>query len=865
MTVTISRRGLSSASSIHLFPPHTWRGTVSCKAALLLLLYGGFSFTDESHAAQRTGSREPALRSIRVVPESATLQGRQASQQFVVMGEYSDGLERDVTLSSRFRMRDSSVATVDEVGKVKGNADGETQLQAEYGGLDAVAQVYVKDSLLGPLPSFERNIAPILTRHGCNGSNCHGGVKGRGGFKLSLYSLNPYQDYKAIVEGGVFHVLNADPDDPTIPRIDMAEPERSLLLWKPTMQVPHGGGARFERDSAEYSAILDWIEKGAAYRTGGHVARARIEQLEVFPEEIVLGKDGSQHILVSARSSSGRAWDISDEVRYESQNPAVVEVDRDGLVTAVQTGETNVLIRAAGRTVYVRIGVISDPVFESPEIPKRNFIDERVFSKLQRFHIAPSELSDDSEFLRRVCLDIMGTLPPPNRVREFLADADPGKRDKLIDVLLDSPEYVDFWTFRFSDLFRVDQEPNYSQLYWEWIRSSIATNKPYDQMARERLAAQGRDRPSRHYYENNSQPERILAEELRLFAGRRFDCAQCHDHPFEPWSQDQFWGLAAFFGNLDFVGYYDLVFDNPAGGYGDKGRTGPLLHPRKQTVVQPTFLDGTRLSEHQQRDPRVEFANWLTAHPYFAEAIVNRIWGYFFGRGIVDPVDDFKASNPPTHPSLLASLAAEFRESGHDLKRLIRLIVRSRTYQLTSKSNASNRNDRLNYSHFVPRPLEAEVLLDAISQVTGAPEVFHEKPESDGGQPPLGTRAIQLKSPVRYSSQFLDLYGRPMRHVLPERDPSPSISQALHFYGGDTYTAKLALEGGRLDQLLRREDSDGPIIEEFYLAALSRFPTAKERTELEAALVRANKSQRRQAFADLTWALLTSREFAYNH
>ena len=781
------------------------------------------------------------------------------------MGEYSDRLERDVTLASRLRIRDSRVATVDEAGQVKGTADGETELRAEIEGLHAVAQVYVQDSLREPLPSFEQSIAPILTRNGCNGSNCHGGVKGRGGFKLSLYSLHPYQDYQAIVEGGVFHVLTAKPDNATMPRIDIAEPERSLLLRKPTMRVPHGGGARFERDSAEYSTILDWIEKGAPYQTDGHVASARIEQLEVFPEEIVLSNHGSQQLVVSARSSSGRAWDISDEVRYESQNPAVVEVGKDGLVTAVRTGETNVLIRAAGRTLNVRIGVISEPLLESPEIPKRNLIDKHVFSKLKRFHIEPSGLSDDSEFLRRVCLDIIGTLPPPHRVQEFLADTDPGKRDKLIDVLLDSPEYVDFWTFRFSDLFRVDQEPNYSQLYWEWIRSSIAANKPYDQMARERLAAQGRDRPSRHYYENNSQPERILAEELRLFAGRRFDCAQCHDHPFEPWSQDQFWGLAAFFGNIDFVGYYDLVFDNPAGGYGDKGRTGPLLHPRKQTVVQPTFLDGTRLSEHRQLDPRLEFANWLTAHPYFAEATVNRIWGYVFGRGIVDPVDDFKAANPPTHPSLLAALAAEFREGGHNLKRLIRLIVRSRTYQLTSKPNSSNRNDRLNYSHFIPRPLEAEVLLDAISQVTGVPEVFHEKPESDAGQPPPGTRAIQLKSPVRYSSQFLDLYGRPMRHALPERDASPNLSQALHFYGGDTYTAKLTQAGGRLDKLLRRKDSDGPIIEQLYLAALSRLPTARERAELEAALARANKSQRRQAFADLTWGLFTSREFAYNH
>jgi hypothetical protein len=810
-------------------------------------------------------SHDPVLLSARIFPESTTLREQGAVQRFLVVARFADGLERDLTPASRFSLGDSSLASVDKAGKVTALADGETEIEAEIQGHRLRAAVRVVDSEQVPPLSFERAVSPVLTKSGCNDSGCHGGVKGRGGFKLSLNSLNPREDYAWIVRGGVYHVLSPEAGEPLVPRIDLAAPVESLLLKKPTFAIPHGGGSRFDTDSQEYGTILNWVRNGAPFEPEGGVAVPRIEEVAVYPEELVLDGEGVHRLAVTARLSDGRTRDISDEVRYESQNRAVAKVDADGVVTAVKTGETNVLVRAAGHTVHARIGVIAEPIADYPDVPEWNFIDRHVIAKLKRFHLIPSELSDDSDFLRRVCLDVIGTLPPPNRVREFLEDDDPDKRNKLIEILLDSPEYVDFWTFRFSDLLRVVQEPNYSQLYWEWIRSSVASNKPYDQMARERLDAQGRDRPSRHYFENNSQPERILSEELRVYTGRRFDCAQCHDHPFEPWSQDQFWGLAAFFGNLDFIGYYDIAFDNPAGGYGDKGQAGPLKHPRKQTVVQPAFLDGTTLPEELRPNQRRELAKWLTAHPYFAEAIVNRVWGYFFGRGIVDPVDDFKASNPPTHPELLKALAADFRENGHDLKRLVRLIVQSRTYQLSSRPNRNNRGDLINYSHFLPRPLEAEVLLDAISQVSGIPEVFHEKPESPGGQPPVGTRAIQLKAPVRYFSHFLDLYGRPMRYALPERDAGPSVSQALHLYAGKTYTEKLTREGGRISRLLQDGMGQGDMIEELYLASLSRLPTGDEKDQVEGVLAGITKLDRKQMFADLAWALLTSREFAYNH
>ena len=815
-------------------------------------------------ASPWTFGQAPELISVRLFPSTATLQGQPAAQQFVVIGKYSDGLERDLTSASHFSVRDADLARVDEAGLLRGLSDGETELLVEVEQRSASAVIRVQEAQRAAPFSFVDSITPILTKNGCNGSNCHGGVKGRGGFKLSLYALNPAEDYRWIARGGVFDVLVMDTGKPEIPRVNLAEPAQSLLLKKPSMQIPHGGGPVIDTDSRDFATLLRWIENGASFQTETE-SHSKIVGVEVFPTEVVLAERGTQRLIVTARLSDGRLRDISREVRYDSQNPDVVRVASDGLITASRRGETNVLVRAAGHTIHSRVGVVSEAIADYPEIARRNLVDEHVFAKLERFHLLPSELSDEAEFLRRVCLDLIGTLPPPERVNEFLGDPDPDKRDELIEKLLDSPEYVDYWTFRFSDLLRVVQEPYYSQLYFEWIRGSVAENKPYDQMAFERLAAQGRDRPASHFWENNSQPSRIISEELRVYMGRRFDCAECHDHPFEPWSQDQFWGLAAFYGNLDFIGYYDVLFDNPAGGYGDKGQPGLAMHPRKKVAVTPAYLDGTPLAEEKRLDPRSAFAEWLTAHPYFSEAIVNRIWGYFFGRGIVDPVDDFKASNPPTHPRLLEALAADFRENGHDLKRLIRLIAQSRTYQLSSRPNANNRDDRINYSHFIPRPLDAELLLDAMSQVTGVPEVFHEKPESLTGQPPPGTRAIQLKSPVRYFSQFLDLYGRPFRHAVPERDADPSLTQALHIYAGKAYTEKISKTGGRLDQLLEQGKADLPIVQELYLAALTRFPEKREQSALMAALEQAGASGRRQALADLTWALLTSREFSYQH
>ena len=518
-------------------------------------------------------------------------------------------------------------------------------------------------------------------------------------------------------------------------------------------------------------------------------------------------------------------------------------------------------------------------------------IDDHVFEKLKKIHVIPSELSSDGEFLRRVCLDLTGTLPPPRRVREFLADRDPAKREKLIDILLETPEYVDYWTLRFSDLFRVGPGTALNEVYhyWSWIRECIRRNTPYDQIARDRIAAEGYGYgPSRYYgaMDKNTTMHRAMAETVRVFMGRRLDCAECHNHPWETWSQDQFWGLAAFYARLTTTDWTNdrMVYDDPEGqavDWGEKGEENlefvKAMQPRSGREMQPTFPDGMVLPEGDRGDPRMHLAGWITEHPNFSESIVNRIWSFFFGKGIVDPVDDFSSRNLATHPALLRELARDFRKNGHDLKHLMRRITRSRTYQLSSIPNPMNRTDKLNYSHSLPRAMKSEVLLDAISAVTGVAPLFDRTSSSGGGGiMPLGTRAVELMDPSRWPSQFMEAYGRNFRSNLPEaQDDAPKLAQALHLLVGNTYIEQLTGEGGRIDRLVENHSDNPEIIEEFYLAALARYPDKEELDGLNSMLKKRspivaeqffNQNKiRREALQDLLWALISCREFVYIH
>ena len=827
------------------------------------------------------GQTDAELLSLRLAPDNAALWGAKASQQFLAIGKYSDGLERDVTSEVEFSISQPQIAKMGVDGRLAASADGTAVLKASLGEHMATTKVQVAGLDEQRSFSFARDIGGILTKKGCNSSNCHGGVKGQGGFKLSLNALYPREDFTWIIEGGTYQVLTDEVAGDRNPRVDLGKPEQSLLLQKPTMQVPHGGGQLFAPNSPDYETILDWVRAGAPYGEESEQASVKVERIEVFPREVVLDLRGEHQLLVTAHLSNGRQEDISGQVLYTSNNPEVVRASSEGRVSGLVPGETSILIRAAGYAVSARVGVISKPLPNYPQVARKNFIDDHVFAKLQKFNILPSELSKDAEFLRRLCLDMAGTLPPPARAREFLASQDPEKRENLIETLLDSPEFVEYWTFRFADIFRVARYANSNmkpvRLHWEWLRDSIERNKPYDQIARERIAAQGFGGAAPHYFQISDprNPERKMAEEVRVFFGRRLDCAQCHNHPFEAWSQDQFWGMTAFFGRLNGVKfgsddpelYGSVLYDDPTGqdvDYGVVGGSRHVRHPRTNQLVQPTLLDGRVLPGEQQADLRMALAEWMTSHPYFAESAVNRVWGYFFGRGIVDPVDDFRSTNTATHPDLLKALAADFREHGHDLKHLIRTIVSSRTYQLSSEPHETNAEDRINYSHSIPKRLDAEVLLDAISHATGVPErLLHSSNQTQPGALPLGSRAITIVEPDMFRGRFLEVYGKPDRLAMPERENLANLGQALHMLVGSTYNDKLDQEGGRVDTLLKQGASDGEVIEELYLAALSRFPTETEQAGLKKWL--RERPSRPDAIRSLLWGLIASREFASSH
>src|SRR5258708_3809415 len=617
-----------------------------------------------------------------------------------------------------------------------------------------------------PKLSFVKDIVAIFTKSGCANSNCHGSIRGQNGFKLSLFGYEPELDYEAIVKAQDGR------------RIDRADPAKSLILLKPTFSVSHGGGERFKTGSLEYNAILAWVREGATFDSPGS---PRLKTLRVTPEETTLvGLGARRQLKAIGAYTDASTEDLTLKVQYTANDESVVDVSPSGEIRAKRAGETAIMVGTLGKAVAARIAVVEKPpLAKYPETPRNNFVDELVFTKLKRLNIIPSKLSSDEEFVRRVYLDTAGLLPTIEETEAFARSEDPRKRSRLIDALLERPEFTEVWATRFSDLFRVgllDQGHKGGRLIYNWIRKSVREDKPYNQFASELLTASGNlfFNPTANFYyvTEFSEPENIATNISQVFLGVRLECARCHNHPWEKWTQDDFWGFAAFFGRM---GIKD-TYQNDESQVLLKAK-GEVLHPKSKQAVLAKYLDGPSEREALDEDIREKLAAWMTApqNPWFSRAIVNRIVKYYLGRGLVEPVDDFRVTNPPTNQALLDALAKDFVENGYSLRRTTRILLNSRVYQLSSEPNETNRADDLNYSRYYYRRLLAEQLADALSQVTGVPEKYR-------GYFP-GTRAISI--PAGAPSRFLQTFGRmKAREATCDRANQPDMAHALSLITG---------------------------------------------------------------------------------
>ncbi len=703
---------------------------------------------------------------------------------------------------------------------------------------------------------FQTDVAPLLNRLGCNATKCHGAASGKGGLQLSMFAADPALDYMALAKAAAGR------------RVNKVEPAQSLVLLKPTMSVAHEGGKIFEQDSAEYNLLARWIADGTPERDEN---AATLVSIRVAPEEQTLQPGGAQQLQVTAAFSDGSERDVTAVATYASSDEAVAAVDQKGNVTAAGGGQAVVVVSHARQFAVARFIVPQPLTAPFPEFPPNNKIDELVLTQLQRLGIPPSELCSDEVFLRRVYLDTIGTLPAAEQARAFLADTDPQKRSKLIDRLLASREFADFWALKWGDLMRIKSEypsnlwPNAVQAYHHWIRDSIAHNKPYNQFARELITASGsnfRVPPANFYRAFLKREPQSLAEVTALiFMGARVGCARCHAHPQESWSLDDNLGLAAFFAQVRYKTSTEwkeeFVLVNPRQ---------TLRHPRSGDVVPPKFLDGDLCEVEGQTDLRVAFADWLTApdNPWFARNIVNRIWFWLLGRGIVHEPDDLRSTNPPSNPALLEHLEQELVRNNYDLKQIYRQILNSRTYQLSAKANPANQSDTRHFSHYYVKRLGAETLLDAIGQVTERWDTYRSNIPEPFVVLPTGFRATHLAD-GSIDLPFLQMFGRPPRDTAFEsaRDLELSMRQTLHLLNSSDVQNKINASP-RLRQLMTEMPDDERVIEELFLITVSRFPTPQEKAKILSYL-ESLKPRRDQALQDLLWALLNTKEFVFNH
>jgi hypothetical protein len=708
--------------------------------------------------------------------------------------------------------------------------------------------------------SFRNEVMAVLARGGCNQGTCHGNLNGKGGFKLSLRGQDPAADFAALTREAMGR------------RTDPHHPEASLVLQKATARVPHEGGQRFPAGSQEYRLLRRWIAEGLRDDRG---AAPAVTRLEVTPqEEYLVEPRNALTVRAMAVFADGTRKDVAGLAVFDSTNPKI-DVTRDGTVRSTEPGETTIVVRYLDHQGTAQLAFVpARPGFVWGDPPARNYIDEHVFARLRKLRINPSDLCRDGEFLRRAYLDLLGLLPTPEETRRFLADRRADRRPRLVDDLLKRPEFADYWALRFSDVLRNEEKQldrKGVRTFHRWIRQAIATDRPLNEFARDLIASRGSTyrEPAANYYRALRDPYTRAEATAQVFLGIRMQCAKCHNHPFNRWTQNDYHQLAAFFARVqyrilenrrrdkldshEFIGEQVVYLD-------DKSE---VKHPATGQVLQPRFLGGASLDVGKRVDRLRALADWVAdpGNPFFARTQANRIWSYLLGRGIVDPNDDFRESNPPANGPLLDALAKDLAEHGFDLKHLIRRIMNSRTYQLSAVPNATNAEDESNFSHALVRSLPAEPLLDAVAQVTEVPVAF------DGY--PVGLRATQLPGmPIAQRRQmlgegfkFLRVFGKPERllNCDCERNDNTTMAQALQFITGPVVNRAVSASDNRLGRLLKADKSNREIVEELFLASLCRVPSVAERSALTTRVEQS--ADRRGALEDVLWGLVNSKEF----
>ncbi len=790
-------------------------------------------------------AEEPEFVELAVYPPTAALHDAADYQSVVAVAKRADGVSVDVTDQVEWTLESADDVAASEGHTIRPQGDGHGVLKAKLGELFDQCDVTVTNSQAERAISYRHDVIPVLVRAGCNAGACHGSARGKDGFRLSLFGFDPAGDYQRLTR------------EMSTRRINRALPDDSLLLVKAVGGVPHTGGKLFEHDTVYYEKLRTWIEEGVPNDLEG---AATVASVDFYPPRVVLEGEGTtQRFVVIANYSDGSTRDVSNLAVFSSNNDTVAKLDADGLATAGMRGEAFVMARFDTHTVGSQVIVLPKGLGFSPtDDQPANYIDELVGAKLDDLRLEPSGTASDAEFLRRVTIDIVGLLPTPEEVAQFSADSSPDKRARKVDELLEREEFAKIWGLKWAELLlvrtennRVDYKPMF--LYSQWLKHQIDEEVPLDEMVRNLLSASGGsfDTPQVNFYQIEPDTKKIAENVAQAFLGIRLQCAQCHNHPFDRWTMDDYYSFHAFFTQISRKRGSDyrewIVFNR---GVGESN------HPVGGRQMAPKFLGGEQ-PETNGRDRREVVAEWITSpdNPWFAPSIANRVWAHFMGVGIVEPVDDFRVSNPPSNPALLDAIGSKLIDYKYDLRQLVRDICNSHAYQRSTVANASNETDTKNFARAQPRRLGAETLLDCVCQVTAALEKLPGLP--------LGARAVEIAD-GRSSNYFLTTFGRARRETVCacEVRGEPTLSQALHLLNGGTVHSKIG-QGKLVPSMLEAGKTPTEVVDEIYLRCLARRPTTEEQSKIVAVL--GDNEKPVAELEDVFWAVLNSREFLFNH